>query len=392
MLHKLEQGLGALVLLFVLFDVFMTVLYARVGQSSLSRFGTGIMSIRVARLTWRVLRRLSEPMGRHADAVRSFAGPLSMVFTLLAWSLGMTLGTALIIHPTLGDAYRISDGPTPTDFLSALYAAGTSLAITGSSDFAPHTTAARLFALFTSIIGASFVTLTVTYLFQLYSALLRRNSLALQLHLLSAETGDAAELVAGLGAEGQFRGTYSQLSQLATEMTTLKESYHFYPLLFFFRSRDTYESVARFTLLALDTVTLIKGALSDEDAAWLKESATVAQLWRAAQGLLTLLEQSFLPGAETPSETHQHGPDETERWRRRFHAGVRRIRQAAASVCGDENAGADVYVALRAHWDEPVMALCRYMAHSRDEIDPAGHDPEASDRRLPFRTRRHGVA
>ena len=37
-----------------------------------------------------------------------------------------------------------SDGATPTDFITALYAAGGSIAVVGASDFAPKTGAFRL--------------------------------------------------------------------------------------------------------------------------------------------------------------------------------------------------------------------------------------------------------
>jgi hypothetical protein len=45
-MRALEQVLGAFLMLAILLDVFLTVLYARVG--------TGILSHKLARLTWRL--------------------------------------------------------------------------------------------------------------------------------------------------------------------------------------------------------------------------------------------------------------------------------------------------------------------------------------------------
>ena len=41
----------------------------------------------------------------------------------------------------------------------------------------------------------------------MYAALLQRNTFALRLHFATKATGDAAELVVGLGAAGDFSGT-----------------------------------------------------------------------------------------------------------------------------------------------------------------------------------------
>ena len=81
------------------------------------------------------------------------------------WSLGLTLGAALVIHPALGTGVRSSnDGPTPTNFVTALAAAGNSLSVVGSSEFAPRTAPYRLLYLFNSLAGMSALSLTLTYL------------------------------------------------------------------------------------------------------------------------------------------------------------------------------------------------------------------------------------
>jgi hypothetical protein len=49
----------------------------------------------------------------------------------------------------------------------------------------------------------------------------------------------------------------------------------------------------------LDTVTLIRSALDDEREGWLKESASVTQLWHASIMAVTMLEDAFLPGGVT---------------------------------------------------------------------------------------------
>ncbi|GLC26983.1 hypothetical protein [Roseisolibacter agri] len=358
----LEQALGVVVTLVFLLDVFLTVLYARIG--------TGIVSPWIARLIWRTMRGIAAPFGRRRGAVLSFCGPIILVAFLTVWTLGLTLGAALLIHPALGTGVRVSEGPTPTDFVAALYAGGTSLAITGSSEFSPQTSGWRLVYLFLSLVGTSVVSLTLTYLMQVYSALQRRNALGLQLHAQSGESADAAELLARLGPDGQFSGGYNNLSEVATQLTEVKEAHHHYPVLFYFRFSEPYYSASRITLLALDTTTLIGSALSDDEYGWLPRSAAVAQLRRVSLMLLTSLEENFVTH-DAPSGEPQPDERTQERWRRRQAAAVRRLRQAGIATVADERGGAESYVALRREWDGHVATLAPAMLYDMDEIDPA---------------------
>ena len=88
-MRVLEQALGAFLMLSVLLDVFLTVLYARVG--------TGILSHKLARLTWRLFRLV--PAGRYRPMVLSFCGPAILVLLVLTWSVLLAFGAGLIIHP-----------------------------------------------------------------------------------------------------------------------------------------------------------------------------------------------------------------------------------------------------------------------------------------------------
>ena len=158
----LEQTSGFLLLALVLLDVFLTVLYARLG--------TGILAPRISQGVWRLFRGASRLLGRHRRVAMSFCGPVILGVLVATWSLGLTLATALVIHPVLGTAVRASSGPTPTDFLTAMYVGGNSVSIVGGSNFSPQTGAFKLFFLFNSLVGLSVVALTLTYRLQIDSA------------------------------------------------------------------------------------------------------------------------------------------------------------------------------------------------------------------------------
>jgi hypothetical protein len=292
--------------------------------------------------------------------------------------LTLAIGAALIIHPKLGTSVRANSGETRQDFITAMFAGGSSISIVGASNFSPQTDAFRIIYLFNSLIGVSVTSLTLTYLMQVYSALHRRNTLGLNLHLASSETADAAELVARLGPEGKFETSYSTVAQLATALSAAKESHHFYPVLFYFRFPEPYYSISRSTLLSLDTATLIKSTLSDKKFGWLKQSEAVEHLWSASTLMLETITDTFLKGARPSSKPPETSVQEV--WRRRYFAAVRRLQRAGIQTTEDERAGADIYVDLRSHWQEYISMLAPRLGYSMDEIDPATNSPQKAQK------------
>jgi hypothetical protein len=353
----IEPSLGALLGALVLLDIFLLVLYARAN--------TGLVSKVLTYWAWRFSVWVSPIFGRWQSTFLSLAGPAILVLVLTTWALLLSLSAALIIHPSLGTAIRTNHGETPTDFVTALYVGGSSLSFIGASDFVPQTSSFRLFYLLTSLIGMSLVTLTVTYLMELYSSLLARNVLGLKVHLLSLETGDAAEVVAGLGQRGMFEAGYTNLAEWATETAQTKESHHFYSTMIYFRFKEPFYSVSRTALVSLDTVALIKTALDDDEYGWLKESAAVEQLRRGTLLELKALTDNFIPRADLDSP-----PDAQTRalWQRRYAAGVARLQRSGIKTT---DTGADDYIRLRTQWDRSIKLLAPQFAYKLDEIDTA---------------------
>jgi hypothetical protein len=366
MVAALEQLLGLILMLAVLADVFLTVLYARAG--------TGLISERLGRLIWHLFRAVAS--GRDRPAALFICGPAILVVLVLTWSVTLALGAGLLFHPELGSGIKTSNGATPTDLMSAIYVGGSSLSIVGASNFSPQTAAMKILFLFNSVVGTSVISLTLTYLMQVYSALRERNAFALRLHAMSAETGDAAELLVGLFQNGKFSNGYSSLSNVASDLAALKEAHHFYPVLFYFRFRAPYYSLSRAMLITLDAATLIRAALDDAEAAWLKDSAAVRQLWSLSLMLLATVSETFLDVDPDRAEAPQ--ADERAQWRARYLAALRRLAEAGLPVRKDDAVGAEAYISQRAAWDHLITALAPAMAYSIPEIDPAAEPREAA--------------
>ncbi|MRI57005.1 two pore domain potassium channel family protein [Methylobacterium sp. DB1607] len=361
MLSLLERASGVAVMGIVLVDVFLTVLYARIG--------TGLVVERAGHLAWIAFRRAAEAAGPRRGTVLSFCGPVILVLYVLLWAFGLTLGAGLVIHPGLGTGVQASNGPTPQDFVAALYAGGSSMAIVGASDFRPTTDAYRLIYLVNSLVGMSVTSLVLTYVMQVYGALRQRNALGLQFHLLSGGTSDAGELLARLAPHGQFSAGHSHLVTLSEGMAEMKEAHHFYPVLFYFRFQQPYYSVSAQADLALDTASLIRSSLAGEDAAWLKQAAAVEALWRVSQMMVVTLETAFLE--RDPPVAKAVDPCERRRWRAHWERSVSRLAEAGIAVAREENA-AQAYLDLRAQWWPHIARLAPAMAYRSRDIEAGG--------------------
>ncbi len=358
MQDALERITGGIVLAITLLDVFLTVLYARAG--------TGVLAPRLSRGVWRVFRAFSG--GRHAG-ILSYCGPAQLVALILMWGVLLALGAGLLIHPALGTSVTSSSGTTDTDFSTAFFVGGSSMSIVGASDYGPNSPGYKLLFLFNSLVGMSVTSLTITYVMQVYSALRNRNTLGLMLHTQSGETGDAAELLAHWGPQGRFDGGYNNMSTLAGEFAAIKETHHFYPVLFYFRFREAHYAASRMLLVGLDAVALVRTALDSRELKWLQESAALSELERTSMLLLHTLTESF-PVHDRPSTDVSQSRD---RSRLRYERALRRLREAGIPTRADPDAGAREYVELRAVWEPRIESLAPALGYRMEEVDGAGH-------------------
>jgi hypothetical protein len=354
------QVVGAALMLLFLADVFLTVLYARAG--------TGLLAPYWTRMMWTLLRSAAPLFGKRQGAALSLAGPLIVVLLIAFWALGVTVGAALLIQPELGSAIRPSSGDTPTDFVTALLVAGNSLSIVGGGDYSPHTTGTRLLFLMNSLIGASVLSLVLSYIVQIYSALRERNALALTVDLMTDGTGDAAGMLVRLMPEGNSGNAVSELGNLARSLAATKEAHHFYPLLFYFRFEEPIYAVSRFSFVLLDLTALIETALHQEKYGTLVRSASVASLRRGAYLLLQTLDRNF-PSANNHSDVVE------EMWRDKqsYVAAARTL--SRAGLAGKPE-GIDSYIVTRREWEPLARRIAPTLGYTMDQIDC--RQPDAS--------------
>jgi hypothetical protein len=351
---------GFLLIVLTLLDVFMTVLYARLGK--------GIFSKRLARAIWRAFDTLASHYEPARERLLPIAGPVILIAVVVAWGLLVILGFALVIHPALGSGIVSSTGNTSTDFVTAIYVAGDSMTTVGTSDMAPKKGFYRLVYLLDSLMGISLITLTVTYLLEVYNALLSHNTFGLRLHMATGQSGSAAEWLARLGPDDRFDIGHASLAELAGEIAHLKESVHFYPVSLYFRFQGDHYALPRQLLIMLDAVALCRTALDRASHRWLQESASLCTLDDVTAMLLDTLCNEFIPSSATQAP---HPPMPEEPWRAHFVCALRRLAAAGIPTAHDEAAAEARYVQLRHKWQRQIDMLARYLDYRTDQVDSA---------------------
>jgi Ion channel len=343
------QLAGAGIVILVLLDIYLTVLFHRLGSS--------FISMPLNRGIWCLFHLAARRIPGKRHFLLAHSGSIMIVALLVVWATSFICGFALIVLPELGSAIQASEGQTPTDFITALYYSGFSFTTLGTGDLVPKTATYRLLTVLEAALGFSSFTITITYLLSVYNALIARNTFALSLYHRTDGTGDAAELLARLGASGELSSVQQELANIARELIQLLEFQHSYPVLLYFRFRETYYTLPRVILLTMDAVTLIKSALNAEKYRFLVRSTAVAELWGGGMQILSELSQSVLPKQRIKCDRQAELV-----WRQRYYHAIERLSAEGIETAADVEAGADLYVSLRRKWQPILTTLSNYLA------------------------------
>jgi hypothetical protein len=208
------------------------------------------------RNTWRPWRRMAahiESPSRR-ESLLGYFGPLSLIFLLALWALGLIFGFALLQYGA-GEHVQLSN--ERITFGGLLYHSGETFFTLGYGDIVPVSPVARALAVFESGMGFAFLGVVIGYLPTIYSAFSRRE---IEISLLDARAGSpptAAELLARFGKcpepdvlDGIFRDWERWSAQVL-------ESHLSYPVLSFFRSQHNNQSWLGALTTILDTTALV---------------------------------------------------------------------------------------------------------------------------------------
>jgi hypothetical protein len=212
---------GVAIVGLVFYDAYVTTVSAHgAGGPVTQRLGNGIWWL------WRSAVR--SPRAR----LLASAGSFIVFLMLLVWLGGLWVGWTLIFSAEPGAVLHADTG-APADGWARVYFAGFAVYTLGLGDYAPDGALWQVLTALATINGFVLLTMTVSYLLPVVSAVTERRQHGMQLYGL----GSRAQDILRTGWDGRdFGHLIPQLRQLTPVAALMTQKYLSYPVLHYFHS------------------------------------------------------------------------------------------------------------------------------------------------------------
>ena len=221
---------GGLLIAIALLDVAWTAVAAGSGAGPVTGPVTGAL--------WRLA--LAYHHRRPSHALLSFAG-VAVVFSVLAvWITLVLLGWVLVFTASDG-AVRAAHSGTPADLVARVYFVGYSVFTLGNGGFSPGAGTWQIATVLATATGLVLVTLSITYLVPVASAVAQSRQLA---SYISSLGPTSAEIVRRSWTGSGFGSLSQHFVSLAALIHGTRQHHLTYPVLHYFHSGDRDSAVA----------------------------------------------------------------------------------------------------------------------------------------------------
>jgi hypothetical protein len=271
--------LGPLLLAFVILDLLWTTLWVD--------GGAGPLSGRLTTWLWRGLRAV----GGKRPRTLSLAGPLAVVLTLLVWVTLIWAGWTLLFA---GDQLALIDtrNQEPVTWAGRIYFVGYSMFTMGNGDYSPAAGWWQIATGLTTASGMLFVTLAVSYVLSVLSAVVQKRAFASGVTGLGAR---AEDIVARAWDGTDLHALDLPLSGLAAQLDRLSDQHNTYPVLHYYHSEKQATASAVAVAMLDEALTLVKLGVPAEH----QPNAVVLEGARSSvEGYLRSLSNAYIRPAD----------------------------------------------------------------------------------------------
>jgi hypothetical protein len=261
----------------------------------------------------------------------TLAGVVTVFAVLAVWIALILLGWSLIFAVPTGAVREATTG-LPADLIDRLYFVGYTVFTLGIGDYVPGDGLWQLATVVATGTGLVIVTLSITYLVPVASAVGGRRELAA--YIASLGSSPSAILRTGWDGNG-FDGLEQHFVELTTRLTTLRQQHLTYPIVHFFHSGSVVNSAPP----NVANLAQVLHALTWGVAPPVRMRASIQRpLQGALDAFLDTLGESRLPASEpleplplaelrdigvpTVAEAEYAEAREPTRWRRSLLAGL----------------------------------------------------------------------
>jgi hypothetical protein len=352
--------LGLSILALVAYDVYATILHARARS--------GPIGETLNRTVWRLARAVAFKLSRpRRHRLLNIVGPLLQPLFIILLIALLVAGFALIYYPRMPESFNIQAEAASSPSIASLYFSGLTLTTVGYGDIAPHSTSMRLTALFEAASGFALISLAITYLITVYSALERKRAVAISFYHQAEEGANVAAFITHHFVAGRFYSLETTLRFATRDLQELLESHVEHPVIHYFHPVEVYKSLPRVLFLALESCAVIRSCLDNEAYTELCNHPEVRTLEASSRHVLKeLLASLELERRHARRKETQF--EESRRWQQRFEQTMRKLKEAGIQTRPDEAAAWEFYRSRREEWEAQLHRFSNYLGYDWDEI------------------------
>lgn len=194
--------------------------------------GAGPITGRLAAALWRAALALYRRRPSHA--LLSFCGVATVLVVMAAW-MALVLGGWILVFTASSGAVLVADSQMPADLIGRIYFTGYTVFTLGNGDYVPGEGFWQLATVLAVTTGLILVTLSITYLVPVASAVAQRRQLASYINSLGT---DPHEITIEGWNGSNFNGLTQHLVSLTSLLHTSGQHHLTYPVLHYFHSQN----------------------------------------------------------------------------------------------------------------------------------------------------------
>jgi hypothetical protein len=369
---------GVVLILLVFYDIYATILRA-------TKY-PGLFSEVLNRGVWWIMSRLTRNLERRSrHRLLSAVGPLLLPLLIAALLLTLLTGFALIYLPRMETDFKFGESAHGSLLAQAFYFSGITLTTLGYGDILPISDATRMAALFESALGIALISISITYLLTVYSALERKRAVALKFYHQARQGADISGFISSHFARGRFHSLTESLREATRDLQELLESHIEHPVIHYFHPVEVYKGLPRALFVVLETVAILNAHLDEKEYVEAGDHPDVLIAGDNARHVLFELVTSLK--LETRATEPFESEEETLRRRRKcFNRAVKHLGRSKIKTRADIEQAFLEYSTDRAAWERQLYHFADFLGYDWDEVTGDRSLEDATDDEV---TRRH---
>jgi hypothetical protein len=280
-MNVLYLVLGALLLILAIVDLLWTTLW--VDGSA------GPVTARLTTLLWQGLQKL----GGRRSRILSLAGPLILTVSLITWVTLLWVGWTFLFAGGDG-ALMDTNTQEPVTWAGRIYFVANALFTMGNGEFSPTSGFWQIATGLTTASGMLFVTLSVSYVLSVMSAVAQKRAFATGVTGLGLHS--TALVAQGWNGE-DFHALDLPLNALVSQLSLLADQHKTHPILHYYHSESSQAASSVAVAILDEALTMLLFAIPEECR---PNPAVLASARSSTEGYLRTLNSAFIKPAQQP--------------------------------------------------------------------------------------------